>query len=184
MTLELVPYASIRDLLDLSTDQSDYPALLIIMGNMVYAFEEYLGRTLEKSEYTESVFVGPTTTQMVKLDAIPVSSISSVTLTYAGEDTVLTSADYDVTDYGIRLYAKIKNCKIAVVYTGGWLTADVPGAVTRAALLQVAYEFQSKEQIGAESVSTEGGSVSRPALGLLKEVKRLLDRYKHPMMEV
>ena len=73
----------------------------------------------------------------------------------------------------------LTNAKVVIVYTGG--ITIVPDAMARAALLQTAYEFQSKDQIGAESVTTDGGSVSRPALGLLKEVKRNLEKYKHPL---
>lgn len=185
MAIELVSYTDLERLLDLGGGViSEYPALAVIRDGVVSAIEEYLGRSLEKIEYTETSFQGNVPSKMIKLDAIPVASVSSVTLTYAGDDTVLTSNDYEITGYGLRLYAKVQNCKIVVVYTGGWESADVPAAVSRAALLQTAYEFQSKEQIGAESVSTEGGSVSRPALGLIKEVKRMLNRYKHPLMEI
>jgi hypothetical protein len=53
--------------------------------------------------------------------------------------------------------------------------------MNRAALLQVAHEFQRKERIGSDSISTEGGTVTYPQLGLLAEVKKRLNQYIHPL---
>jgi hypothetical protein len=182
MTIELVSYDSLKDLLGLEGSTiTDYPALNIIRLGVTSAIEEYLGRNLEGKSRTELVYVGDTPSRMILLSAIPVGTITSITETCDDTDTEYTSDDYDIVDYGIKLASKIKNSKLTIVYTGGWETADVPSAVSRAALLQTAYEFQSKEQIGAEMVSTEGGSVSRPALNLLPEVKRMLNKYKHPL---
>jgi len=71
---------------------------------------------------------------------------------------------------------------MVVVYTGG--ITEATNSMNRAALLQTAYEFQAKDHIGASSVSAEGGSVQRPELGLLKEVKRILSKDKHPLMVI
>lgn len=182
MAIELVTFKKIKDLLGLEgTVMAEYPALDVIRAGVTSAIEEYLGRMLEQAEYTETKYIGCVATRMISLEAIPIVSVSSVTMTCYGEDTTLTSSDYRITDYGIELYVNISNCNLTVVYTGGWEDSDVPAAVARAALIQTSYEFQSKEQIGAESVTTEGGSVSRPALGLLKEVRRMLNRHKHPL---
>ena len=78
------------------------------------------------------------------------------------------------------LKAKIKLVPVSVVYTGGYANDEVPEGLNRASLLQTVYEFQGRDHLGAESVSSDGGVVQRPELGLLKIVKGLLDNYKHP----
>lgn len=180
MAIELVAYSELKALLDLNEAAiADYPALDLLRDSVTSAIEDYLGRDLEVIERTESIFIG-SKTKMIMLPAVPISTIASVTVTVAGEDTTYTeNTDYEITQYGIRLLSAISNSKIVIVYTGG--LSAVPSGIARAALLQVTYEFQAKEHIGAESVSTEGGNVTRPELGLLKEVKRMLTKHQHAM---
>lgn len=181
MAIELVTYASLKALMGLEgTVITDYPALDELRTSVTSAIEEELDRLLESKERTETIYVGSFNQAMLRLSAVPIASISSVTVTSGiNSDTYDEHDEYEITEYGIRLLSSIANVKIVIVYTGGIST--VPDAIARAALLQTAYEFQAKDHIGAESVSTDGGSVSRPALGLLKEVKRLLAKYKHPL---
>ena len=181
MTIELVSYADLKSLLDLEeTAITSYPSLSVIRDSVVSAIESYIDRDLESGDYETTLFLTSKTAQL-KLSALPIASVASVVVTQYGEDTTLAFDDYMILDYGLHLYYPVSNCKVVVNYTGGYDAADVPEPIKRAALLQTAYEFQSKEQIGASSVSNEGGSVQRPALGLLKEVRRMLDRYKHPL---
>jgi hypothetical protein len=181
MAIELVTYAALKALMALENAAiTDYPALDEIRDSVTSAIEEELDRLLESKERTETIYVGSFNQAMLRLSAVPIASISSVTVTSGiNSDTYDEHDEYEITKYGIRLLSSIANVKIVIVYTGGIST--VPDAIARAALLQTAYEFQAKDHIGAESVSTDGGSVSRPALGLLKEVKRLLNKYKHPL---
>ena len=181
MTIELVPYASLKSLLDLEDVLiTDYPALDLLRSSVTFAIEEYLDRLLESKERTETIYFGRQERSMVSLPAIPVTSISSVTVTIIGEsETYDENEEYEITEYGIQLAVSLSKAKIVIVYTGG--ISVVPDAMARAALMQTAYEFQAKDQIGASSVSTAGGSVQRPELGLLKEVKRMLNQYKHPL---
>lgn len=181
MTIELVSYAALKSLLGLEEALiSAYPGLSLIQESVVTAIESYIGRDLEAGDYGMSQFINSPTVQL-KLDALPIESVASVTITQDGDDETLTSDDYMIMDYGLSLYTPVGDCKVTVSYSGGYESEDVPAQIKRAALLQTAYEFQGKDQIGASSVSTDGGSVQRPALGLLKEVRRLLDRYKHPL---
>ena len=181
MTIELVTYAKLKALLDLEDAAiTDYPALDLLRDSVVSAFEEYTGRLLESVERSKTIYIGALGTHQLSLEAIPVTAVSSLVVTVSEDDETYTEHDdYEIAGYGLRLLGKVSNCSIAITYTGG--ISDVPDNLARAALLQTAYEFQSKDHIGAKSVSTEGGSISRPALGLLKEVKRLLDRSKHPL---
>ena len=182
MSFELVSYADLKNLLGLTKAAiTDYPAMGVLVTSVQYAIEEEIGRLLEKDDRTETVYIDSAPSQMIYLPGIPVASVTSVTVTQGQTDTVYASTDYDVMDYGVKLYSKIRHGKVVVVYNGGYLSADVPTSINRAALMQTAYEWQAKDQIGAESVSTEGGFIKRPELGLLKEVKRMLNSEKHPL---
>lgn len=181
MAIELTTYAALKALMSLEKATiTDYYALDEIRNSVTSAIEEELDRLLESKERTETIYIGSFSQSMLRLPAVPISSISSVMVTSGiNSDAYAENDEYEITDYGIKLLSSISNVKIVIIYTGGIST--VPDAIARAALLQTAYEFQAKDHIGAESVSTDGGNVSRPALGLLKEVKRLLVKYKHPL---
>lgn len=184
MAIELVSYAEIKAFLGL-TDAAitDYPSLNIIRSCVTSAIEEYTGRLFESKERTETIYVGNYKTAMLRLPAVPISSLSSVTVIIAGDSETYNEHDeYEITDYGLKLLPTLRNAKVVIVYTGG--ISIVPDQINRAALLQTIFEFQSKDQLGAESVSSSGGSVSRPTLGLLKEVQRMLNNEKHPLLLV
>jgi len=182
MAIELVSYDDIKDLLDLEDSAiTDYPALDVIRTSVTSAIEEYLGRELESKSRSDTLYIEGLPTAMIYLPAIPVSSVTSMVVTWSDDtETYTVNNDFEITGYGLKTYSKLSDVSIAITYVGGIDT--VPDGINRAALLQTAYEFQSKDQIGAESVTTEGGYVSRPPLGLLPEVKRMLNRFKHPMM--
>jgi len=179
MSFELLPFESIKDLLNLDGDAiSDYPALAIIKLSVEAAIEEELGRSLELKARTETILIGESR-NYVDLVGIPIASVSSVVVTYLdGSTQTLTSTEYRIASGGVYLLASVENVTVTVTYSGG--LSEPTEAMIRSALLQVAYEYQNKENIGASSVSTDGGSVSIPALNLLPVVKNLLDGFKHP----
>lgn len=176
--MELTSFENLKHILNLDGDEiAEYPGLEIIRDSVVSAIESYVGRYLENKERTES-FCLASDSCMIGLKGLPMTTIPSA-ITLDGEDV----SEYVITNYGIRLTDKpTAHSLFSCTYTGGY--SVIPSDLERAALIQTVYEFQNKEHMGAESVSTEGGSVSRPALGLLREVRRLLDPYKHPLMWV
>ena len=181
MAIELVTYSALKALLGLEDAAiTEYPALEILRPSVTSAIEEYLSRLLESTERTETIYIGSRKRSMISLPAIPVTAVSSVTVTIGTDLEIYDeNEEYEISEYGLKLSVSLSNAKMIVVYTGG--ISVVPDAMARAALMQVAYEFQGKDQIGSSSVSTEGGSVQRPELGLLKEVMRMLNRFKHPL---
>lgn len=178
--IELVTFAALRDLLGLEGEEiADYPALAVLRDSVTAAIEGYLGRGLELVERTHSSFAGQSLRRMIGLSGLPVASVASVQVGEAA--ATLSAGEYSVTAYGIMLAAPVQYSPIQIVYTGGYAADAVPAAIARAALIQTAYEFQSKDQIGAETISNEGGTVTRPALQILREARRMLDPYKHPL---
>lgn len=170
--MELIGFDELSSLLLLSQTEADYPDLEIIKNSVSQAFEVYTGRVFDEDTYKDTVILGDLYTKMIPLNALPVSSVVQVLV--SGQETM----DYQITCFGIRLGAKLKNNEVSVSYTGG--LESVPKALERAALLQTVYEYQNKDSIGIEVVNTTGGSVVKPELGLLKEVKKLLNSVMHP----
>jgi hypothetical protein len=181
MAIELVSYADLKALLGLEDATiASYPDLALIQLSVTAAIEEYIGRALESTERTEYVYAGSEKIRMIGLKGLPIASVSSVIVTVENEEETLEDDDYYITEYGIKLMNGYSNSKVTVVYTGG--LSSVTSEINRAALYQIAYEYQSKDFIGVENVFTEGGSVTRPELSLLKETKRMLESSKHPLM--
>jgi hypothetical protein len=183
MAFELTTFADLKKLLELGDSLiSDYPRLEVLKPAVEAAFSDHCQRDWESVERTETFRPGNIPTRMIPCRAIPVSSVSSVTVTSLGEDTTLAEdVDFEISDYGIRTVATYRNCLFTIVYTGGYTEGSVPDGLSRAALLQTGYEYQSVDVIGAESVSTEGGTVRRPAIGILKHVVEMLRPYIHPL---
>jgi len=176
---ELVPFESIKDLLDLEKESAkDYPALQIIKMSVDAAIENELGRELEQKARTETTSVTACGTSHIYLNAVPVVSVASVTV----DGTALDSDDYTIMAGGLRLATEISGVDVVVVYTGGYAQDEIPASLERAALIQTAYEYQTKEHVGATSVTTDGGTVSTPALQILPVVKNLLSKNKHPWL--
>jgi hypothetical protein len=190
MAHELVTFNDLKKelKLDKSTLQ-EYPVLAVLKPSVEAAIENFLQRELEYKERTEDLYLSRFGTSMVQLKALPVASVSAVTVTdaYGNTEDLTAQEDFRITPFGIRLFSNHKDLDISVTYLGGYATpatGSVPGIpkdITRAALLQTVYEYQKSPNLGAEMVSNEGGSVTYPELGLLKHVKQLLQPHIHPL---
>jgi len=181
MTIELVTYEALADFMGLEDyDLSAYPALDVVRDSVVAALESYMGRELENRQRTETIYAYGKPMKMLALKAIPVVTVSEVLVDGYDWTSYATA-----TGYGIRLDRAAMYAQAQVTYTGGFVAdgVSIPEDIARAALIQTAYELQSKDNVGASSVSTEGGTVQRPAIGLLSEVKRLLNNHKHPLKQ-
>lgn len=180
MAIELVTFADLKAFLDLSdATENDYPDLALIKTSVVSAIENYCRRIFEHDEYTKTHFyLAPI--KFIEVAAYPITSVVSLNLDSGDGDVLQTeNTDFVVLNDGIEFSEPIQATKVTLVYNGGLQT--VPGDLSRAALLQTVYEFQNKNSVGLENVNTQGGSVTKPELGLLKEVKKILDEtYKRP----
>jgi hypothetical protein len=169
--LQLVKFQELATLLGLEKpSMDDYPALKLLAASVYAAIESYTGRYLERGQYTEEVTVDG---RSISLRALPIVSIES--LSFEGAD--LAPDQSERRDWGLALITPLSG-RIIASYEGGYEQA--PEAIKRAALLQIAHEYQRKEQVGATNVTGDGGSTFWPELTLLKEVKRLLDEFVHP----
>lgn len=171
----VAPFADVKALLSWDgASYAAYPAAQAIDATLISSFDAFLGRYLATGTYTETLYRRSRASSFVFLRALPVASITSITID--GDATT----DYAIDAWGLRLGSSILNLPIVISYTGGYSDATLPGAIRRAGVLQLVYEYNRLPHIGATSVSTDGGSVQTPELGLLAEVRRLLMPYKHP----
>ena len=181
MALDLIIFDELKALLGLSKTEADYPALEIIEKRIVAAVEGHIGRELALKERTAELDITFPTRQ-IRLKALPVVSVSSVTLQYFGEEEDIDSDEYMISSFGLKSLIRLGPGRLVVVYTGGYANKDIPAIIRQAATIQAAYEFQTKDHIGAEQISTEGGTKTVPALALLGEVKDMLRRERHPLL--
>lgn len=177
---ELCSWEELRTALSLEDAAiDDYPDVRDARLRVAFALEAHLGRLFEPKERTESISVGTNSTRMIYLPGTPVASVSSVTVRTRYETLTLSEDDYMVVNYGIKLWGFVMNSEITVVYTGGLV--EIPGSFNRASLIQTVYEYQGKENMGATSVSMDGGSVTTPEIQLLKTVKAAVKGEHHPL---
>jgi hypothetical protein len=169
----LTDFDTMKALLDLDGDEAGYPQLSFVMTSVDAAIQNHLKRELEEDSRTETRFLNGVS-RMLPLSGLPVVSVESVVI----DDEVVDPSRYKKAVYGLE-FNYMPDGLTVVTYKGG--VDEIHRDIKRAAELQVAYEYQNIDHVGAETVSNEGGSVSRPALGLLKEVIRMLNPHVHPM---
>ena len=169
-------FTDIASILQLEKQESDYPAISVIERSALTAIEEYLFRGLELTNETETFSARQSD---LGFNRYPIASLNSVV---RNSISLVEDTDYILNDWGIEILFPDGINKVTVNYDGGYTI--LPSAMYRALLVQTVYEWQNRDHIGSTSVTTEGGSVQRPELGLLKEAKRLLNKFRHPLKGV
>lgn len=187
MGYDLVRFAVLKDVLTLSAAAyTNYPSFSQLHEALKGRFEEFLGRGLENTSRTETVTLGLVPTRLVPLRGVPVGTVSSVTVATVNGTATLGTGDYRIIPgYGLRLAQEWSEADITVAYTGGAITSSsypqgTYAALERAGLMQLIHDNDQREHMGATSVTTEGGTVTRPELGLLREVRETLQFFRHP----
>ncbi|HCG7104104.1 TPA: hypothetical protein NJ322_005019 [Vibrio parahaemolyticus] len=166
--MELVSFEKLKEVLHLERDSIEsYPALQILADSCQSSFESYLCRFLEDDTYTET-FDAEDWDGFFPLKGLPIKSIKDVRV-----DGELCSMSPRIRTDGVQL--PVRAGVVSIKYYGGY--DEIPADIERAALFQIVHEYQGHDHLGATSVSTDGGSVRRPQLGLLWEVKRLLNKH-------
>jgi len=193
----LCTLADVKDRLGLPSS-TEYDTLInrIIAGlEGIFAREVRRPLLLTAADQTE-YYTGAC--PFLQVDRYPVAALTSIKV---ATDYVFTSAEALVadTDYRLlrggakgiihRLYMDWESqpdC-IQIVYRGGYCSAGVtpgtgetalPADLREAAILQAAFLFKRKDDIGLSAVSFDGGSISKfSALDLLPLVKDILSNY-------
>jgi len=195
----LTSLATVKAFLEIESDKTDFDSLLVTTIKFVSdRIQTFLNRKLEKAERTQYFQAGRKT---YFLDAYPIDSTASVTVTL--DDTVqTTNDDYWVwPDLGTMEFnyapSYIEPRQLYVTYTGGYAATDtavgmsgistitetvlleVPDSLAYACMLQSAFVFRRRKDIGISSMSLPDGSFNTMyAADLLPEVKNILRMYR------
>lgn len=109
--------------------------------------------------------------KVLELPYGPVSSLTSVTRTYEGEDTVLTTSDYHELGGAFKklsinqLYSTSGFCTygLKVAYDCGYADADsVPSTIKTAILIEVANHYFNRGDVGVTRLSKMAKETIRP----------------------
>jgi hypothetical protein len=199
MSIMLVPLSTVKSFLDIDTEKTDYDSLLVTIIKYVSSrFETFLNRKLQKQERTQYFEAGRS---KYFLEAFPVDSSASITVVL-DDDTQTINDDYWLwPELGIIHFdsatSYIEPRELYVTYTGGYAATDtsvgitgistitetvllgVPDDVSFACLLQTAFVFRRRKDIGLSSVSMPDGAINTIfAADLLPEVKKILLNYR------
>jgi hypothetical protein len=170
--MSLWDFDSIKGVLGLTKSVESYAGFETLADSAEARIEAYLQRHLPLTTYTDRGRLYRRTAPYIPLRGLPIASVSTLTI-----DGVPVSADeYEIDEYGLFLYAERTGLWVCT-YSGG--LEEAPAWLSRALTMQIAYEWQGHDHIGASNVSTSGGSVSRPALELLPDVRAVLAPYRH-----
>lgn len=185
---ELVTFAELKERLELSKYPllTDYPDLESIKTSVEEAIKSYLSRELCYGTYVERVSTSFVSGNLVPLYGLPINSLTSISAVTGSYPSSVDASVYEDTDNFSKSYAwlsanfELSDIQLDVTYIGG--LSEIPDALHRAALLQTMHEWQTKTYVGVTDISSgnASGSVVRPPLELLTEVKRLLIDYVHP----
>jgi len=165
----------------------------VLLGMIIEAvsssFETYTNRKFEKQSRTEYFDTGG---KIFRVRAFPIdSSISTVvivdTITAVIDDDYYIHFDKGYIEFigdtapGIGLGPR----QVSITYTGGfgWSVGsgrvDAPTDLSFACLLQAAFIYKNRRNLGAVSISLPDGSISSNVQGeFLPQVQSVLDRYK------
>jgi len=192
MSFKLVSDADLKTYMDISETTWD-TMLGDISEQVAQEFEGFLHRKLENTGSDVVEYRSPTGTEsIVWVSRYPIVSITTIhedlQRSYSS-DSVVDSSDYfSHDDEGlIELESRCwygGNRVVKITYKGGYTkTSEVlvglPDAITLAAKMQIAHNFNRRQSPGASTVNFGGGgSQSYTELGMLQTVKDKLQPYQ------
>jgi hypothetical protein len=195
----LTSLSAVKAFLEIDSDKTNYDSLLVIIIKQVSdRIQMFLNRKLAKEERTQYFTAGRKT---YFLDSFPIDTAASFTVSL--DTTVKTIND----DYWLWPHSgtiefnfpppHIQPRQLSVTYTGGYASTDtavgiagistitetvlltVPDSMSYACMLQSAFMFRRRKDIGISSISLPDGSFNTLyAADLLPEVKNSLMQYR------
>lgn len=195
-SLMLVSLSDVKAFLDITV--TDYDSLInTLIINVSDRIQTFLNRKLLKEERTQYFTTGK---RKYYVGAYPVDSTVTVTVVVDTSTQTVNDDYYLWADEGLfefdytTLFTQPK--EMYITYTGGYAGSltmigskttyvlEVPDAMSYACLLQVAFIFRRRKDIGLTSISMPDGSVSTLYAGdLLPEVKNILKMHRKAPMD-
>ncbi|MGD0077036.1 MAG: hypothetical protein ABSB91_00260 [Sedimentisphaerales bacterium] len=195
--------ADVKTRLGVSNTDNDLIIESIIAG-IDGAFDNYVNRTLLMTDADVTEYFGADPGwQRLLLKRYPIISITSIkeaaNYDFDSAEALVVNEDYRIVNSGLNgIIYRIDGRWLAgedviqVISRGGYCGAGetpstgehaIPNELREAAILQATFMFKRKDDIGLNSVSTMGGSISKFAdVELLPLVKQVLDKYKRPSL--
>lgn len=189
-SIQLCSLAEIKAFLEIETATTTFDALLNSMIKYVSdRIQTFINRNLRKEQRTEYFNAGK---RKYYLSAYPVDTSSTITVVL--DDTTETiNDDYFIwADEGLMEFdwktSYIEPKQLYITYTGGYASSTVsisgsvedillavPDGLKYACVLQTAFMFRRRKDIGLSSISMPDGSINTMlAADLLPEVKNIL----------
>ena len=183
--MNLADLTDVKNFLELT--KTEYDDLLNkLLSSYSARIETFLNRSLAKTARTETFNAGR---KNFYLSAYPIDLTQPFTVVWETQ-TVTKDSDYYVwTDSGVVEFFWtpnwIKPQGIKITYTGGYNNlTDLPQPIQLATMMQVAFVFRRRKDIGLSSISMPDGSVSVNApTKLLPEVVDILREYRRKPSE-
>lgn len=181
---------SVKDLkVFLEIPTSDYDELLtMVVGFVSSRIQTFLNRELKKQSRTIYRDAGR---KRYFLPAYPIDTSETLTVTYDGTVQTVDDDYYVWSDEGIIEFdtetSYVDPKEVVIVWTGGYieygtglaLYLDVHEDIRFATILQSAFVFRRRKDIGISSMTMPDGSLSMAqTLKLLPEVKELLKPHR------
>lgn len=176
----LTSVTDVKTFLEITNTAHD--SLLTLIVTMVSArIETYLNRNLEKVERTQYFDAGG---RYYFLPAYPIDLTAALTITNSDAAQVINSDYYVWETQGLIEFPSppsyVNPKQIKIVWTGGYATYDVlPQDIQLATVLQSAFVFRRRKDIGLNSVTMPDGSINVNApTSLLPEVQKILAMWR------
>ena len=155
--------------------------LTLLLTQISQRVETYLNRNMEKLARTQYFNAGR---KYYFLPAYPIDE--SVTLTVVLDGNTQTKDDdyYVWADKGLIEFETVPTYnepkQLAITWTGGYVdNATIPADIQMATIMQTAFIFRRRKDIGLSSISLPDGSISVNApTELLPEVKAILKSHR------
>ena len=195
MSIMLTSLATVKSFLDIDTDKTTYDSIIVtIIKHVSDRIQTFLNRKLLKEERTQYFQAGRTN---YFLDSYPIDSTASLTVV-VDETTQTINDDYWVWyDSGTLQFdyatSYIEPKQISITYTGGYAATEtsigvgstetvlltVPDSLSYACIMQSAFTFRRRKDVGVSSLSMPDGSVNTMfAADLLPEVRHTLMQHR------
>ena len=180
-------FASVSELKKLAgsfKDTSDDKELELVVDGVNAQIEDYLGRHLTSSTYTDIFDVSENTGNLFKVKGYPLASVTSVSI----DGVALTSSEFRVNKntgtIQISVLIPIGLSMVEVVSIGGMALDEAQlklnnKAIVYEANLQAYFEYKRKSSIISSKLETgDGGQTEYLEFDLRPPLKKLLNRHR------
>lgn len=185
--VRFITVADVKTYLDGKSDSTDDALLDMLVAAVSARVESFLSRNMVAASRTQKFNGGA---RRYVLDAYPIAASPAPVVTVDGL-TMTVDLDYWVhPEQGYIEFlvapAATKPRIVSITWTGGYAQdatsklVDVPEDIKLAVMLQVAFMFKRRKELGLESVTMPNGTINTTSTAkLLQEVERILRAYRN-----